>query len=363
MDVVWYIVCMFIKVVMKLHVETTRMNFTITSSLCLIFYYFLLHFQQTVSHDSHVTMSHDKGQYPIATAPEKKSKSSSTAFRDFLDLSRTQDSGGLFLDTSFKVNDTSYAGQDSEFSWPSGHLDESKRSFSPNMDAGAINKDPSNCPVFNRTRAGRASSSDLRHESPSPTLPKGTRFRSSYTRRRDRSRSPSRDGTLSPPAHRGRRRGHTLNKDFDSCSLPELPISSAPLPRSATETASIVTTASFSTVTNVSALTDTSTITSTTTSPPTTQSDLSIHALGLSPPVRDSGSSLTTVTTLTDQNAHDCIPDQRRYSFDLGFLDILTIDSNSSVADQLSTGRVSGLQNISLIVVVSGHFQKVKVES
>jgi hypothetical protein len=69
--------------------------------------------------------------------------------------------------------------------------------------------------------------------------------------------------------------------------------------------------------------------------------------MGLSPPVKDSGSSLTTVTTLTDQGAigsgMGSDSDRRRYSFDLGFLDILTIDSNSSVADQLSTGRVSEL--------------------
>jgi hypothetical protein len=99
-----------------------------------------------------------------------------------------------------------------------------------------------------------------------------------------------------------------------------------------------------------------STITSSFTSPPTTQRDQReqvtqkstpmVPAIGLSPPVRDSGSSLTTVTSLTDQAALNSArdsggTDRRRLSFDLGFLDILTIDSNSSIADQLSTGRVS----------------------
>lgn len=351
-------------------------NSNFSNNLLFFFYFYLsyLHFQQTLTHDSHLIRSHDrshdKGQYPITTVPDY----SNQTVQHFVDMSKARDLGHSAKDID--KTDQSFTLQDSDMSWPSDSPDgQSRPSVSPVRDSRAKMKDPSKIPVMSRPRSGRPVSASFKQEGSVSTLPKDTRFRSLYSRQRDRSWSPPsiRDRDSSPSRFRDKRLMPSPNKDFDSFSLPELPDRSAvfekdsytsPMPQvtGITTTATVIS----STAAAVSIVTDSSsTLTSTITSPPTTQRDQKesltlksapkIPTLGLSPPVRDSGSSLTTVTSLTDQaalsSARDSNPDRRRFSFDLGFLDILTIDSNSSVADQLSTGRVSGfLINKSLML-------------
>ncbi|KAH3778117.1 hypothetical protein DPMN_179570 [Dreissena polymorpha] len=195
--------------------------------------------------------------------------------------------------------------------------------------------------------------------------------RSGQGRVRERSWSPPRhrERTVTPP-HNGSRQLPVI-RDRDIRSLPDLAAKTAresldkgysptkPVTRTVTQH-DTATSAMAGTNTSLS-LTDTSsTLTSTVTTPVPTHREQKdnkgmntltpLLGKGHSPPVRDSGSSLTTVTTLTDQQALSSAPesagensarDRRDLSFDLGFLDILTVDSNSTVVDQLSTGRVS----------------------
>ncbi|XP_053381516.1 centriolin-like isoform X4 [Mercenaria mercenaria] len=317
--------------------------------------------KQTVTHDSQVTRPHDKGQYPITIVPEN----SKSSFRHYVDLPQGRDHSNFTAHDKYKTTDQSFTEQDLDISWPSGSPGSIRLSVSPvRRDSGARIKDPSKSPSSSRARPLRPLSASFRQENHSSTLPRETHFRSSYSRQRDRSWSPPgvRDRTPSPSRFRDKRLLPSPNKDFDSFSLPELPDRSATIDKdSFFPTATLVpathTTAISTTAASVSMVTDSSsTLTSTLTTPPTTQRDQKesvaiesvpgIPALGLSPPVRDSGSSLTTVTTLTDQAALSSArdsgdTDRQRFSFDLGFLDILTIDSNSSVADQLSTGRTT----------------------
>ena len=297
-----------------------------------------------------MTQSHDKGQYPVNIVSEN----SKSSFRNYVNLS-----GG-----NYRANDQSINEPDSDLSWPSGSPDVSSRlSLSPvRKNLGSRSKDPMKGQGVARNEPLRPLSASFRERGSSSTLPRENRFKSSYTKQRERSWSPPWDRD---PSHRFRDRRllPSPNKDFDSYSLPELPDRSTAMHEDsfvspATAVPNIPSTVITTTVaTPVSMVTDSSsTITSSFTSPPNTQRDQKeqvtqksapgITALGLSPPVRDSGSSLTTVTSLTDQaalsSARDSASvDRRRLSFDLGFLDILTIDSNSSIADQLSTGRVS----------------------
>lgn len=331
------------------------------------------------SHDSHVTPeSYDNSQAHFLAIPEEKN--SSSAFRSFLNIgsapSPRRDAGNPILNSSLKASDKQCSNdEDPNVSWPSTSPDNSftRQSMSPIREIQAKNRTskPNKDLSEIRTQSDRPVSSGLKRESPSPKFNKEQHhFRSAYSRQKDGRWPPNRkDQAISPPIFRERRRLPSPNRDYDSFSLPDLsvkpivPQRNESFPNSVTAFVTKVSNVpSSSAVTSngiVSTLTDTSsTLTSTVTSPPPTQrdfmtprSDDRIFELGHTPPVRDSGSSLTTVTPLTDQptngNAPDGVrdgtPDWRRFSFDLGFLDILTIDSNSSIGDQLSTGRVSEL--------------------
>lgn len=311
-----------------------------------------------------MTQLRDKGQSPRRSLPEiTPQQLLGTSFKDFMNL-----------ETSTMPSKTDYFGHndslcpdekitnllDTSLTWPSPDS-----SFlvsgspitvvSPGraLEQDSDIRDRSLSPKIPKGRRDMTSGADVRSQSPSQSSPIRRSARSLSSHARERSWSPPsfRDKSLSL-----QKPSDPQYRLIDSLSLPESPLGSKhkdkrdnPRPHGSRFLMPI-------TVTPACTLTDTSSsITSTLTSAPTSSreplvqtSELYRFPRGLSPPVRDSGSSLTTVTTLTDQQASESARGSgadsardRRPSFDLGFLDVLTVDSNSSVVDQLSTGRVS----------------------
>lgn len=319
-------------------------------------------FQQTQTPDSRQSKSHDqlhdRGQYPRRSLPEITPEQLGTGFRDFLNLeSSTSPSKTGYLEQgeSLITDEKPLSILDTSLSWPSP--DSSFLQSGSPITVGFPSKEtdiesevkdirlsPSLSPRITRNRQPRPSSAHVRAESPSPQ--RGRSARSSSARVRERSWSPPsfKDTSLDIPYPKG----CSGLRDTDSFSLPDIPGKShresnskwsGHVSHSSRPSAITIT------VSSASSLTDTSS-TVTSTAPPSNRetevlfSDRKRLPRGYSPPVRDSGSSLTTVTSLTEQQLPDSARD-RRLSFDIGFVDILTVDSNSSVVDQLSSGRVS----------------------
>ena len=295
----------------------------------------------TKSHD----LSHDKGQSPRRSLPDITLQQLGTDFRDFMNL-----------ETFVSPSKTGYTGHDESLVFeekPANSLDTSLTWPSPNssflvsgspITVGSPGRDrePDSDKRYKMlsplvTRQARPGSAVVRMQSPSPN-----RGRSFSVRNRERSWSPPRCKDRSFDIPSSKSFGHL---ETDSFSLPDMPGKFKK--DSQTRELSLAlnakpSTAVTITVSSASSLSDTSS-TITSSAPPTNRdsgiasSDPRRFPRGQSPPVRDSGSSLTTVTSLPGQDS----PRDRRLSFDIGFVDILTMDSNSSIVEQLSSGRVS----------------------
>lgn len=329
-----------------------------------------------------MTQPHDRGQYPRRSLPEINPQQMGVGFRDFMNLESSASPSRTCYpveNESLHLADKPLDLLDTTPTWPSPSSSFlvsgspiTVQSPVAGLESDLNLNDRSLSPTISRSRPARPSSAGVRNESPSPNRERSER--SSSARNRDRSWSPPiyRDKSVTLPA----------NRDYsnlkDSFSLPDISsrtykATREKRPEFVTELPSRTPKASINrdnklvrksgqpsvtiSVSSASSLTDTSSsLTSTLTSAPPTCREVKLKtsipqklSRGLSPPVRDSGSSLTTVTSLTDQQVTDSARDSngkdsdcdRRLSFDMGFLDILTVDSNSSVVDQLSTGRVS----------------------
>ena len=242
--------------------------------------------------------SRDKGQYPGA----EPSVSFEPKFREFLNLAQTppelilRDAGTPVFDRSFRVHDPniSIASPDSSFKTPDTNLTYGSRSKGSNQGQGHFFRDRALTPP------------------------------STWDRNLSLTRDRKPVGFASSPPF-----SHNVS-DHGLVPLPKHLSDIEESSRSVTQT-------------------DTS---STITSPPVTQHDIGTpipssrhHMLGHSPPVKDAGSFIPSLPLPT--RARD-----KKLSFDLGFLDILTVDSNSSVVDQISTGRVSDIM-VAMVMVFS----------
>lgn len=319
-----------------------------------------------------MTQLRDKGQSPRRSLPEiTPQQLLGTSFKDFINLETStipSKTGYLGHNDSLCPDEKITNLLDTSLTWPSP--DSSFLvSGSPITvgSPGALLEQDSNIrdgslsPKIPKGQRDMTSRADVRSQSPSqssPTRRRSARSLSSHARERSWSPPSFRDKSLSL-----QKPSDPQYRLIDSLSLPESQLKMGSKykdkgdnPRSYVSRFLKPSSTIPITVTPASTLTDTSSsITSTLTSAPTSSREPLVQTSepyrfprGLSPPVRDSGSSLTTVTTLTDQQASESARGSgadsardRRPSFDLGFLDVLTVDSNSSVVDQLSTGRVS----------------------
>jgi len=331
----------------------------------------------------------------VRTLPEVKPQQM-TGFRDYLNLESQSPPPTSTAQGYDPLNsrEQSFSLLDNSLSWPVGNQDLSFLVSGSPIRGSPVSGTPvkatdsrsnTNTPVRgqgqvresrdrqesrgeqNRASDNMASIRGERPEAQSPYRELGSR--SVRVHERDRSWSPPRYMDRLSPQGRMRSRQLPQRRDSDTLSLPDLSLRTLRYDTDKgldptvhkVKVIKVTSSSAMPVSTILSTISDSSsTVTSAMTTPVPTHRDprevttprsdpmtLNVGRIGQSPPVRDSGSSLTTVTSLTDQHI-ECT-DQRgqndnrdgHLSFDLGFLDILTVDSNSSVADQLSTGRVS----------------------